>query len=201
MTQFNAITGDKIVIPESNDMSKNLTPETNANGLFVKPSEVSGRDSITGYVLSTQSTQGKVEWVDPGTLVNSNQRVLIKTEVSDNVGVEYTPESILGGMIVRNPIGGIVGTDIIPEPSTVAPLISNIEIGISFEFTIISDGTAFQFDIANDSDLTYLGGISSVGLRGLPNGGCATIVYRFTNVTPGSETAELFYKYILIGAG
>lgn len=62
--EFSAIKCTSQFIPESNDLSLDADENTPGEGLFISPSlNIPGRDiDISGYVLASANTQGKVEW-------------------------------------------------------------------------------------------------------------------------------------------
>lgn len=128
-------------------------------------------------------------------------KIITKTEISTNLPVTYPASACLGGLIIRNPPGSI-SQDTFPEPSIVAPLINDLQVGSSFEFTLIAQGTAIGYEAAPETNITFLGALANTSLQDLPNQGSATFVYRFTDITPGDEKAEMYYTgQVLLGAG
>lgn len=60
---FSSLSSTNVLLDEYNEQSLDLTVETAANGLYIKPSEyVPGRINVTGYILTATNNSGKVEW-------------------------------------------------------------------------------------------------------------------------------------------
>ena len=63
-----------LVIAENNNAETNSTSETNASGLFVTPSTVTGRSAdVTGFLVTSLNDLGKLEFSDPDGFLSLDQ--------------------------------------------------------------------------------------------------------------------------------
>lgn len=97
---FSSIKCNSILINESNDDSVDINSETAVNGFYIAPSQVLGRSDITGYVLSSQDNEGKVEWVSTGSFVNGrNPKDSVRAASTGNV---TEPVTIIDDVVLND---------------------------------------------------------------------------------------------------
>ncbi len=97
----------KLVISESNNADVNADAQTPGMGLFIKPSDVTGRTAnVTGFILTSSNESGKLEFSDPDGLLalGDLSDVTLTAPVANNMlvfdGTEWvnsgdiTPDSV-----------------------------------------------------------------------------------------------------------
>lgn len=112
--------------------------------------------------------------------------LIVPATIATAGNVTYTPDQMLGGMILRDGNGG-ARTDTLPSAALLAEAIQGVMVGTSFQCELRNTtSTAVSITVAAGTGVTLSGTATVAQL----NSKTLTIV--FTNVTVGSEAYTVY---------
>jgi hypothetical protein len=149
-----ALRGNTLYIGEENVLGTGLTTPQ-VRGLYIVPSDVPGRPDITGYFLSAENSEGKVQWVQNpfGDIALGDLSDVDTTGVMDGQVIIY--QAATQTWIPGTNTGVIAGDAL--------AFVGNV-LNVQVDNTTIQINGLNELELVNDSiSLTNTGGLSIVG--------------------------------------